>query len=984
MIQTYCHLRSMSRRWIVCALLVLVAGMSGGTSIAWGQAAYTCFPTCDESDARYLSVAGTGINTLAGQTITMTLTSPEEATTMEIGFFDGETGGKWDVGSTPTIFTLYADPTADGSGTFKVGEWRGDSMPDNKWYTVFVNNVPEAKSVAGTHFYVMHIRAQDTATGSWSNFKLRTTGTINLRPNQSFNVTAPLPNLATAQIVFPNYPTLDSTTYDGSWTFYLYVPNPTQSLTIWDGDMDHGAYDCSAMDEDDIDTQNEDLPPWAPGTSAVKEGVASSSIRCTNGDTATANPTDDSQSPVLRREPSVIYEIIDPNGTSYANANPSGNLEWEQFKISAAPFDRETMDYHAESLPAGIYRVYMSGMDMQNLNAWRFGNVALGLSSPYIVGVDSSGNPVIPPPPVPVDTATIAGTLFYDQNSNGTRDGEEPPIDGIKVIIAADYDNNGSVDLRDTAVTDENGNYNFGGLKNGVYTVRVDAAAIGSDATPTFDPDGIGTPGVATTTIDASHQNVTANFGYKRTISGTITGADTVMGSASTTFSVNGAPAGSTYQWSVTGGATISGSTTGSSVTVNTSNFGEFTISVKITNDGVPATLSKNVSVAGIDFALFAYDYLYFKGRSGSDTTRAVIIGNVGVNNGAHYCRPSPVLVLGEGNCGDQNPVFVADGYRVMGDYIDFAGSKVSVYDLYSNRSTGSSSTAKKRHAGPLDFSTPIIKSTNLPKVPSFSYGSNNVTVQCNATTTLNPGKYGIITIKDDGKLILKNGIYNIKSIRAGKRVRITTEAGTKVRIGRDLIIGDYGYVGPHNGALFIVRSDGICYNYPTVDFGYNTEFHGQVFAPNGKIDLGRKTNLTGRFWGKTIVSDYDVNVTYYSPVTLLNRGNNGGFQKKQLDATTGANASISLGQNYPNPFTQNTTIAFALAANADVTMEIVDIQGNVVRTLAEKSAMTQGSHTIVWDGRGDNGTALPSGTYFCRMESGNASETTPLVLVRD
>lgn len=984
MIQCYSHLRSISRRWIVGALLTLVAALGSGNSIAWGQSIYTCFPTCDETDARFLSVAGTGLQTLAGQTITMTITSPEQASSLEIGFFDGETGGRWDNGTTPTIYTLYADPNANGTGTLKVGEWRGDSMTDNAWYSVTVNNVPQARSAAGTYFYLLHVRALDTATASWSNFKIRTNGTINLRPNQAFNVTAPLPNLATAQIVFPQWPSLDSTTYDGSWTFYLYVPTPTQSLIIWDGDMDHGAYDCSAKDEDDPDTRNEDLPSWAPGTSAVREGIATSSLRCTNGDTATANPTDDSQSATLRRSPSVIYEIIDPDGNYYANNNPSGNLEWEQFKISVAPFDREQMDYHAESLPAGIYRVYMTGMDMQNLNAWRFGNPTLGVNPPYIVGVDAAGSPVIPPTPVKPDTAKISGVLFFDQNSNGTRDVSEMPIDGIRVIATADFDNNGSIDWRDTTFTDANGAYNFGGLKAGVYTISVDAAAIGSDATPTYDRDGISTPGRAKVTIDNTNQSVTANFGYKRTITGTLSGADTVMGSASTKFSVHGAPAGATYQWSITGSGSISGSTTGSSATVNTSNFGTFTVSVKITHDGISTTLKKTVSVAGIDFALFAYEYLSFKGRSSSDTSRGVINGNVGVNNSSSSCRPSPVLDLGGSGCGNPNGVYVGNGYRVMADYVDLSGSKVSVYDLYANRTTSSSSAAKKRNSGPIGFTLPIIRSRDLPTIPSFSYNSTNITINCNASRTLAPGQYGIITIKDGGDLILQNGIYNIKSIRAGNNATIMTAAGSKVRIARDLIIGDNGYVGPHNGALFIVRSDGICDNDPSVDFSYRTEFHGQVFAPNGKIDLGRKTNLTGRFWGKIITSDYDVNVTYYSPVTLLSRSNNDGFQKRKLNPTTGAEASIALEQNYPNPFTQSTTISYTLAGDADVTLRIVDMQGNVVRTLAEKSPVNQGSHTMMWDGNGDNGTTLPSGTYFCTMQAGEAQDMIPLVLVRD
>ncbi|HEU4928257.1 MAG TPA: hypothetical protein VFU38_00385 [Candidatus Krumholzibacteria bacterium] len=41
------------------------------------------------------------------------------------------------------------------------------------------------------------------------------------------------------------------------------------------------------------------------------------------------------------------------------------------------------------------------------------------------------------------------------------------------------------------------------------------------------------------------------------------------------------------------------------------------------------------------------------------------------------------------------------------------------------------------------------------------------------------------------------------------------------------------------------------------------------------------------------------------------------------------------------------------------------------------------GSHRIGWDGRSDNGTAVASGVYFCRMTVGSFSETRRMVLLR-
>ena len=66
--------------------------------------------TCEENDGRFLSIAGVGLSTVADQPIAMTFAAPADFTGLEIGIFDGETGGQWDSQTTDLNFTLYADP----------------------------------------------------------------------------------------------------------------------------------------------------------------------------------------------------------------------------------------------------------------------------------------------------------------------------------------------------------------------------------------------------------------------------------------------------------------------------------------------------------------------------------------------------------------------------------------------------------------------------------------------------------------------------------------------------------------------------------------------------------------------------------------------------------------------------------------------------------------------------------------------------------
>ncbi|MEP7218925.1 MAG: SdrD B-like domain-containing protein, partial [Bacteroidota bacterium] len=484
----------------------------GMTDRAMAQTQYTYFPSASTTDGRFLSMAGTGISTL-GQDIVLKVACPGAANTLEIGFFDGETGGQWDQGTVPLKYTLYSDPRGDASGTQQVAEWSGASMTDNDWYNVTVANIAAAKAPNGDYFYLLRVTSTDPTAFAWSNFKVRTNGTIASMRNQSFAYVAAVNGLADARVIFPNYPTLEPTTYDGTWNFFLNVSAPQGSFEVWDGDMDHGAYDCSDNDIDDPDTPNE-IPSWATGTAAVAEGVAGGGTPCVDASgTATTGfttsyPPDDSRIPALRRSPNVEYEVVDPNGVHYANHNPSGNLEWERFRLDTAAFNRTQMDYHAASLPAGVYAVRISGVDMSNLNAWRF---------PFdAVGVTANGVPVIPLES-DFNDGVVDADIYYDANANSVRDAGEPGIPAVSLTLGVDYNQDGVADWTYTGTTDINGRAHFGSLKGGRYTLKTDTATLADDAVPTYDPDGIATPNVASFDLTLTHKTVAAPFGYRRT-----------------------------------------------------------------------------------------------------------------------------------------------------------------------------------------------------------------------------------------------------------------------------------------------------------------------------------------------------------------------------------------------------------------------------------------------------------------------------------
>ncbi len=91
---------------------------------------------------------------------------------------------------------------------------------------------------------------------------------------------------------------------------------------------------------------------------------------------------------------------------------------------------------------------------------------------------------------------------------------------------------------------------------------------------------------------------------------------------------------------------------------------------------------------------------------------------------------------------------------------------------------------------------------------------------------------------------------------------------------------------------------------------------------------------------------------------------------------------TYELKQNYPNPFNPTTTIAFALPRNEQVRLEIFNILGQKVRTLVN-TRMAAGKHQIVWDGKNEQGIAVPSGIYIYRLKTDHFSATRRMILLR-
>lgn len=85
--------------------------------------------------------------------------------------------------------------------------------------------------------------------------------------------------------------------------------------------------------------------------------------------------------------------------------------------------------------------------------------------------------------------------------------------------------------------------------------------------------------------------------------------------------------------------------------------------------------------------------------------------------------------------------------------------------------------------------------------------------------------------------------------------------------------------------------------------------------------------------------------------------------------------------RNYPNPFNPTTTISFEIPHDAYVNLEIYNIRGQVVKHLLN-THKAMGKHSVVWDGKDDQGRDCSSGVYYYQLSSSDGKRHTQKMLM--
>jgi len=86
---------------------------------------------------------------------------------------------------------------------------------------------------------------------------------------------------------------------------------------------------------------------------------------------------------------------------------------------------------------------------------------------------------------------------------------------------------------------------------------------------------------------------------------------------------------------------------------------------------------------------------------------------------------------------------------------------------------------------------------------------------------------------------------------------------------------------------------------------------------------------------------------------------------------------SFELQAARPNPFSQGTTIQYALPSAGEANLSVYNAAGQLVKALVSGHHQA-GVHTVQWDA-----SKVTPGVYFCRLSAGGFSRTRQVVVLR-
>jgi FlgD Ig-like domain len=107
-------------------------------------------------------------------------------------------------------------------------------------------------------------------------------------------------------------------------------------------------------------------------------------------------------------------------------------------------------------------------------------------------------------------------------------------------------------------------------------------------------------------------------------------------------------------------------------------------------------------------------------------------------------------------------------------------------------------------------------------------------------------------------------------------------------------------------------------------------------------------------------------------------------FLKKMIKLYETNNSTIentSLGQNYPNSMENSTSINFELENKSEISLQIYNDKGVLIKTLIDSSLQEAGKHLVTWDGKNNEGNKVLGGIYIYRLITPHFSDSRRILI---
>lgn len=203
------------------------------------------------------------------------------------------------------------------------------------------------------------------------------------------------------------------------------------------------------------------------------------------------------------------------------------------------------------------------------------------------------------------------------------------------------------------------------------------------------------------------------------------------------------------------------------------------------------------------------------------------------------------------------------DGVRIYGDSVTLR-PHASIGDVHYN-DLKNDGEIRGEAVTPLNLPLPI----DSPTFPEITHGRKNIHASFWKTTLLNPGKYGDVSIGIFGKLKLKAGVYQFRSLDLGYRSRLECigPGPSEIRIKLRMYPGFKAKIGPaprsglgaKDVVFYIAGTNGKRLDllaYPSAaGIGIKNEVKANMFAPNGIISIGAGSKVQGSFIAQGILA---------------------------------------------------------------------------------------------------------------------------------